>query len=55
MRDAIRLYNQLMETMMQDQLARFKEQKERMHTISEQIREQCAHVQELCRDYKEKK
>lgn len=55
MRDAISLYNQLMETMTQEQLSRFKEQKERMHTISEQIREQCAHVQELCRDYKEKK
>ena len=55
MRDAIRLYNQLMETMTQEQLERFKEQKERMHIISEQIRKQCAHVQELCRDYKEKK
>ncbi len=55
MRDAIRLYNQLMETMTQDRFARFKEQKERMHTISEQIREQCTHVQELCRNFNNRK
>ena len=33
----------------------FKEQKERMHELSTQIREQCAHVQELCNNYTTKK
>ena len=32
----------------------FKEQKERMHEISNQIREQCSRVQELCSSYTKK-
>ena len=55
MQDAIRSYNQIMEAMAQDLHSRFKEQKEKMHTISEQIREQCAHVQELCRNFNNRK
>ena len=33
---------------------RFKEQKERMHELSKQMREQCAHVQELCNNFTKK-
>ena len=33
----------------------FRVQKERMHELSDQIKEQCAHVQELCSDYLKKK
>jgi len=54
MRDAIRKYKEVRETAVQPPRSNFKEQKERLHQLSEQMREQCAHVQALCRDYKEK-
>ena len=54
MRDAIRKYKEVRETAVQSPRSNFKEQKERLHQLSEQMREQCAHVQALCRDYKEK-
>ena len=33
----------------------FKEQKDKMHELSKEIREQCAHVQELCNNVTKKK
>ena len=55
MQDVIRVYAQTMgadEKTLHDQ---FKEQKERMHELSKEIREQCAHVQELCSKFTKKK
>ena len=54
MQDAIRVYVRSVvanEETIHDQ---FKEQKERMHELSKQIREQCAHVQELCNNFTKK-
>ena len=55
MHDAVKKYKEVRETAVQSLHSQFKEQKERLHQLSEQMREQCAHVQALCRDYKEKK
>ena len=52
--DAIRVYAQAMEENKKTPHDRFKEQKERMHELSKQIREQCAHVQELCNNFTKK-
>ncbi|SEN05625.1 8-oxo-dGTP diphosphatase [Prevotella sp. ne3005] len=54
MQDAIRLYAQVVEESEKTQHDRFKEQKERMHELSKQIREQCAHVQDLCSNFTKK-
>ena len=54
MQDAIRVYAQVVEESEKTQLDRFKEQKERMHELSKQIREQCAHVQDLCSNFTKK-
>jgi len=51
MQDAIRVYAQAMEANDKTLHDQFKEQKEMMHKLSKQIREQCAHVQELCNNY----
>ena len=55
MQDAIKVYTQAMEANDKTLHDQFKEQKERMHELSKEIREQCAHVQELCNNYTEKK
>ena len=55
MQDAIKVYAQAMEANDKTLHDQFKEQKERMHELSKVIREQCAHVQELCNNYTEKK
>ena len=55
MQDAIRVYAQAKEANDKTLHDQFKEQKERMHELSKEIREQCAHVQELCNNYTEKK
>ena len=55
MQDAIRVYAQSVVANEEAIHNQFKEQKERMHELSKQIREQCAHVQELCNNYTEKK
>ena len=52
--DAIRVYAQAMEENEKTPHDRFKEQKERMHELSKQIREQCAYVQELCNNFTKK-
>ena len=54
MQDAIKVYAQAMEAIEKTPHDRFKEQKERMHELSKQIREQCAHVQELCNNFTKK-
>ena len=54
MQDAIRVYAQAMEANDKTIHDQFKEQKERMHELSKQIREQCAHVQELCNNFTKK-
>ena len=54
MQDAIRVYAQAVEENEKIQHDRFKEQKERMHELSKQIREQCAHVQDLCSNFTKK-
>ena len=54
MQDAIRLYSQINEINEISFHDQFKEQKARMHELSKQIREQCAHVQELCSKYTKK-
>ena len=54
MQDAIAAYAQIMDVKNQVLDNRFKEQKERLHELSGQIREQCAHVQELCKGFKKK-
>ena len=54
MQDAIRVYAQAVEENEEIQHDRFKEQKERMHELSKQIREQCAHVQDLCSNFTKK-
>ena len=54
MQDAIRVYAQVVEESEKTQHYRFKEQKERMHELSKQIREQCAHVQDLCSNFTKK-
>ena len=54
MQDAIKVYPQAMEAIEKTPHDRFKEQKERMHELSKQIREQCAHVQELCNNFTKK-
>ena len=51
MQDAIRVYAQAIEANEKTSHDQFKEQKARMHELSKQIREQCAHVQELCSNY----
>ena len=55
MQDAIKVYAQAMEANDKTLHDQFKEQKDRMHELSKEIREQCAHVQELCNNYTEKK
>ena len=55
MQDAIRVYAQAMEANDKTLHDQFKEQKERMHELSKQIREQCIHVQELCNNFTTKK
>ena len=54
MQDAIKVYAQEMEGNEKAINDRFKEQKERMHELSKQMREQCAHVQELCNNFTKK-
>ena len=54
MQDAIRVYTLAMEANEKKLHDQFKEQKERIHELSKQIREQCAHVQELCNNYTKK-
>jgi 8-oxo-dGTP diphosphatase len=54
MQDAIGIYAQAMEANEKTPHDRFKEQKERMHELSKEIREQCAHVQELCNNFTKK-
>ena len=54
MQDAIRLYAQIVETENKVLHDHFKEQKERMHALSEQMREQCSRIQELCSNYNKK-
>ena len=54
MQDAIKVYAQEMEGNEKAINVRFKEQKERMHELSKQMREQCAHVQELCNNFTKK-
>ena len=54
MQDAIRVYAQVVEESEKTQHDQFKEQKERMHELSKQIREQCAHVQDLCSNFTKK-
>ena len=54
MQDAIRVYAQAMEANEKTPHDWFKEQKERMHELSKQMREQCAHVQELCNNFTKK-
>ena len=54
MQDAIKVYALAMEGNEKTLHDQFKEQKERMHELSKQIREQCAHVQELCNNYTKK-
>ena len=54
MQNAIRVYAQAVEENEKIQHDRFKEQKERMHELSKQIREQCAHVQDLCSNFTKK-
>ncbi len=51
MQDAIRVYAQSVVANEEAIHNQFKEQKERMHELSKQIREQCAHVQELCSNF----
>ena len=48
------IYAQDMEANVKTPHDRFKEQKERMHELSKQMREQCAHVQELCNNFTKK-
>ena len=55
MQDAIRAYAQAMEAIEKTLHDQFKEQKDKMHELSKEIREQCAYVQELCNNYTEKK
>ena len=55
MQDAIRVYAQAVDSNEKTLHDQFKEQKERMHELSKEIREQCANVQELCNNYTEKK
>ena len=55
MQDAIRGYAQTMEADEKTLHDQFKEHKERMHELSKEIREQCAHVQELCSNFTKKK
>ena len=54
MQNAIRVYAQAVEENEKIQHDRFKEQKERMHELSKQIREQCPHVQDLCSNFTKK-
>ncbi len=54
MQDAIRLYAQIVVTEDKVLHDHFKEQKERLHELSKEIREQCAHVQELCSNFTKK-
>ena len=54
MQDAIKVYAQAMEANEKTLHDQFKEQKERMHELSKQMREQCAHVQELCNNFTKK-
>ena len=54
MQDAVRVYAQAIEANEETPHDRFKEQKERMHELSKQMREQCAHVQELCNNFTKK-
>lgn len=54
MQDAIRVYSQSVVANEEAIHNQFKEQKERMHELSKQIREQCAHVQELCSNFTKK-
>ncbi|MBR0264269.1 MAG: MBOAT family protein [Prevotella sp.] len=54
MQDAIRLYAQIVVTEDKVLHDHFKEQKERLHELSKQMREQCNHVQELCSNFTKK-
>ena len=54
MQDAIKVYAQAMEGNEKAINDRFKEQKERMHELSKQMSEQCAHIQELCNNFTKK-
>ena len=54
MLDAIRVYAQAMETNEKTPHDQFKEQKERMHELSKEMREQCVHVQELWSNFTKK-
>ena len=54
MQDAIRVYAQAMEANEKTLHDQFKEQKERMHELFKQMREQCAHVKELCDNFTKK-
>ena len=51
MQDAIKVYAQAMEANEKTLHDQFKEQKERMHELSKQMREHCAHVKELCDNF----
>ena len=55
MQDAIRVYALAMEANEKTLHDKFNKQKERMHELSKEIREQCAYVQELCSNYTKKK
>ena len=54
MQDAIRLYAQAMEANEKTTRDQFKEQKEKMHELTKEMREQCARVQELCSNFTKK-
>ena len=51
MQDAIKVYAQAMEANEKTFHDQFKKHKERMHELSKQICEQCAHGQELCNNF----
>ena len=54
MQDAIKVYAQIVVTEDKALHDHFKEQKERLHELSKQMREQCNHVQELCSNFTKK-
>ena len=54
MQDAIRAYFQIVEAEQKAISNHFIEQKERLHALSEQMREQCSRVQELCSNFNKK-